>query len=399
MNAAMQQVFEPKSALHVSDACTSCDNCRSVCQSGAIQGEPGKKHWIDLTRCVSCGQCMINCQSGAISDVSMIPQIQRALADPRKVVVVKGTPFIKAALGEYFEVKEESVPGKFCTALRELGFDKVFESEFNTDLTIMEEGTELIHRLYKGFGVSGFDDAGPLPQITSWCTAWTKYAENKYPELLQNLSSAKSPQQMFGKLAKSYSANKMNVNPANMYVVAVMSCVAKKYEGHRSDERANLYEDVDAALTTRELIQMIEDAHIDFSALPETKADQFMASYPAGENLFGAYGGILEATLKVTYELLSGEQLEQINFSAVPDLPGVMEAHLEIPLKQLGKIMPVNVCTISELKCTDEIIKSVLAGKNKYHFIDVITCKGGCVNGGGQPFLIHKDEKNLRNSN
>ncbi len=388
MNFVMLQDIEPRSFLYVNEDCTACGHCRSVCQTGAMQGEPGKMHWIDATRCINCGHCLINCKFGAITNKSMIPKIRKALADPRKVVVIKDSPAIRPILANYFQIAPKSVPGKIYTALRELGFDKVYNSDFNADLGIMEEGTELIHRLYKAFGVGGFNDAGPLPQFTSWCPAWAQYAEIKYPGILSNISSARSPQQMFGKLVKNYAAHQLNVNPGNIFVVSIVSCIARKYEAPPSDAKSGIYQYVDAAITANELIEMLRDAHIDLSALPEGEADILLSAVPGEENKFGLTSGIMEAALKVTYELLSGEELAYIDFKPVPGMEAVKETSLEIPLKQMGKKMLINVCIIPELKYADQVISDVLAGRSKYHFIEVMSCPGGCINGSAQPFIL-----------
>ncbi len=387
VNVAMLQKTEPLGLLNISGDCTGCGNCRSVCHTGAIQCNTEQQYWINAEVCVSCGHCIASCEVGAISDISMIPRIRKALADPRMVVVVKEAPSIRPVLEQLYQVPAESVPGKLFTAFRQLGFDKVYSSEFNAELTVMEEGTELIHRLFKAFGISGFNDAGPLPQLTSWCPAWNKQVVDKYSQMAANISGAKSPQQMFGKLAKSYTANKLNVNPRDMFVVSVVSCIAKKYECLNAETRSGISE-VDAVITTTELIEMMKNAKIDFASLPEGKADQLMATASGEEILFGLTTGIMEAAIKVTYELLSGQELPCVEFTPVPGIKGVKEAKLEIPVKQLGKKMEINICMISGLKNAAPIIEEVVAGNSKYHFIEVIGCPGGCINGGGQP-LIH----------
>ncbi|MBO8159892.1 [FeFe] hydrogenase, group A [Thermosyntropha sp.] len=375
-----------KEIIHVTDRCKSCDHCTSVCPTGAIKGRLGEKHYIDHKKCVNCGQCLINCPFGAIVDMSMAEQVKKALADPSKVVVVQTAPAVRVALGEEFGLEPgANVKGKMFAALRRLGFDKVYDTEFAADLTIMEEGTELIHRIFAHVGVPGYEKSGPLPQFTSCCPAWIKYAEDRYPKILPHISSAKSPQQMFGAVAKTYAAQKLNVNPADMYVVSIMPCTAKKYECQREEMIASGFQDVDAVLTTRELAQMIKDAGINFLSLPDEKADRLIGSSTGAATIFGVTGGVMEAALRTAYEILSGQSLGNVEFKTVRGRKPIREATVNIPIKELGKTVPVNVCIVSGLKYVNEVIEDVLAGRSKYHFIEVMNCPGGCINGGGQP--------------
>jgi len=316
----------------------------------------------------------------------MVAKVKEALADPEKFVVVQEAPAIRVALGEEFGLAPgTNVKNKMYAALRQLGFDKVYDTEFAADLTIMEEGTELIHRVYNALGAEGFEHAGPLPQFTSCCPAWVKYAEDKYPHVLPHISSAKSPQQMFGAVAKTYAAEQLNIDPANMVVVSVMPCTAKKYECNRPEFVASGYKDVDLVLTTRELAQLIKEKNIDFLNLPDEKADKFIGLSTGAATIFGATGGVMEAALRTAYEILSEETLDKVEFEAVRGIEPVREATVEIPVKALGKKLPVNVCVVSGLKYVDDVIEDVLAGRSKYHFIEVMNCPGGCINGGGQP--------------
>jgi len=372
--------------IKVTSDCHGCDHCTSVCPSHAIKGRIGEQHHIDTRKCLNCGQCLISCPFGAIEDASMVSQVKKALTDPDIFVVVQEAPSVRVALGEEFGMAPgTNVKGKMYASLRKLGFDRVYDTEFAADLTIMEEGTELIHRIFKHLGIPGYEHVGPLPQFTSCCPAWVKYAEDNYPEVLPHISSAKSPQQMFGAVAKTYAAQKLNVDPANMFVVSVMPCTAKKYECNRPEMIASGYKDVDAVITTRELAQMIKEAGIDFASLPDEKADKFVGLSTGAATIFGATGGVMEAALRTAYEVLSGQSLEQIDFKNVRGLRPIREASVEIPIKDLGKTLPVKVCVVSGTKHVDGVIKDVLKGRSPYHFIEVMNCPGGCVNGGGQP--------------
>lgn len=372
--------------ITVTDRCKACDHCTFICPTGAISGKLGQKHHIDINKCVNCGQCLINCPFGAIEDISMVDAVRKALNDPNKFVVVQEAPAVRVALGEEFGLPSgTNVKGKMYAALRRLGFDKVYDTEFAADLTIMEEGTELIHRIYNHLGLQGFEHAGPLPQFTSCCPAWVKYAEDKYPHVLPYISSAKSPQQMFGPVAKTYLAEKLNIDPSNMFVVSVMPCTAKKYECKRPEMTASGYQDVDAVITTRELATMIKEDGIPFVDLPDEKADKFVGLSTGAATIFGVTGGVMEAALRTAYEVLSGQTLPRIDFKSVRGMKPVREATVDIPIKELGKTVPVKVCIVSGLKYVDQVIEDVLAGRSKYLFIEVMNCPGGCINGGGQP--------------
>lgn len=372
--------------IQVTNDCKACDHCTSICPTGAIQGKLGQKHHIDNKLCINCGQCLINCPFGAIIDTSMVAKVKEALSDPNKFVVVQEAPAVRVALGEEFGMAPgTNVKGKMHASLRKLGFDKVYDTEFTADLTIMEEGTELIHRVFNAVGVAGYEASGPLPQFTSCCPAWVKYAEDKYPSILPHISSAKSPQQMFGPIAKTYAAEKLGVNPANMVSVSVMPCTAKKYECDRPEMAASGFQDVDYVITTRELAGMIKDAGIDFNNLQDEEADKLIGTSTGAATIFGVTGGVMEAALRTAYEILSGQTLDKVEFKAVRGTKPVREATVEIPIKDLGKTLPVNVCIVTGTKYVDSIIQDILAGRSKYHFIEVMNCPGGCINGGGQP--------------
>lgn len=372
--------------IQVTRKCKSCDHCSSICPTGAIHGKLGQKHYIDQRLCINCGQCLINCPFGAITDTSMVNKVKQALADPNKFVVVQEAPAVRVALGEEFGMAPgTNVKGKMYASLRKLGFDKVYDTEFTADLTIMEEGTELIHRVFKAVGAPGYESSGPLPQFTSCCPAWIKYAEDHYPAILPNLSSAKSPQQMFGAVAKTYVAEKLGVNPKDMVSVSVMPCTAKKYECDRPEMIASGYQDVDYVITTRELADMIKEKGIDFNSLPNEDADRLVGASTGAATIFGVTGGVMEAALRTAYELLSGQSLGKVEFKAVRGQQPVREATVEIPIKDLGTTLPVKVCIVTGTKYVGRVIEDVLAGRSPYHFIEVMNCPGGCINGGGQP--------------
>ncbi|WP_054696827.1 [FeFe] hydrogenase, group A [Syntrophomonas palmitatica] len=373
--------------IHVTGKCKACDHCTSICPTGAISGLLGEQHHINAAKCLNCGQCLVNCPFGVIEEISMVNDIKAALNDPNKFVVVQTAPAVRVALGEEFGKEPGyNAKGKMFAALRKLGFDKVYDTEFTADLTICEEGTELIHRVFKAVGQAGFEESGPLPQFTSCCPAWIKYAEDNYPKILPHLSSAKSPQQMFGAIAKTYVPEKLGIDPAKIYSVSVMPCTAKKYESQRPEFVASGYQDVDAVITTRELAQMIKDAGINFDQLPEEKADEFVGASTGAATIFGVTGGVMEAALRTAYEVLSGQSLGNVNIEPVRGLKSVRDATIEVPIQALGgQKLPVKVAIVHGTKNAAPLIEDVLAGRSKYHFIEVMNCPGGCINGGGQP--------------
>ncbi len=374
--------------IHVTGKCKACDHCTSICPTGAISGLLGEQHHINAAKCLNCGQCLVNCPFGKIEDVSMVNEIKAALNDPNKFVVVQTAPAVRVALGEAFGKEPGyNAKGKMFAALKQLGFDKVYDTEFTADLTICEEGTELIHRAFNAVGQAGFEESGPLPQFTSCCPAWVKFAEDNYPQILPHISSAKSPQQMFGAVAKTYVPEKLNIDPAKIYSVSVMPCTAKKYECNRPEFIASGYQDVDAVMTTRELAQMIKDAGINFEQLdPNTKADELVGASTGAATIFGVTGGVMEAALRTAYEVLSGQTLENVNITPVRGLKSVRDATIEVPIQALGgQKLPVKVAIVHGTKNVAPLIEDVLAGRSKYHFIEVMNCPGGCINGGGQP--------------
>ncbi len=376
------------SAAHMYRDNTKCILCRRcVAACGATQGigviganERGFETHIasafeqplDATACVSCGQCIVVCPTGAIAEKDDTEKVWAALADPTKHVVVQTAPSIRATLGECFNMPiGTNVQGKMVAAARRLGFDKVFDTDFAADLTIMEEATEFLHRVEEG---------GTLPLITSCSPGWVKYCETYFPEFIPNLSSCKSPQQMFGAVAKTYYAQKMGLDPKDIVVVAVMPCVAKKFEVGREDQSAAGVPDVDVAITTREFARMIEKAGIRFDILPEEDFDKVMGEASGAGHIFGASGGVMEAALRTAAEVLTGKELEKPEFMEVRGTDkGIKEAVYTLA----GKT--IRVCAVSGLANAKEVLTKVRNGEAQYDFMEIMACPGGCINGGGQP--------------
>ena len=325
------------------------------------------------TACVSCGQCITVCPTGALSEKDFTDDVFKAIADPTKHVVVQTAPSVRAGLGEMFGYPiGTNVEGKMVAALRRLGFDVVTDTNYGADLTIMEEGTELIERVTKG---------GVLPMITSCSPGWVKFLEHYFPDLIPNLSTCKSPQQMQGAIIKTYFAEKMGWDPKDIVSVSVMPCTAKKFECKRDDQSASGYPDVDIALTTRELGRMIDRAGLDFTALPEEKFDDPLGIYTGGGLIFGATGGVMEAALRFAVEQISGEKLanDKVDFTDVRGIEGIKEA------SYTAGGLTVKVAVASGLANARKLMDKVRAGEADYQFIEIMGCPGGCVNGGGQP--------------
>ncbi len=363
--------------------CILCRRCVAACASQKVAVIGANDRGIDTNiacgfnlglnevGCVSCGQCIVNCPTGALREKDDTDKVFEALNDPEKVVIVQTAPAVRAALGEDFGMAIGiGVEGKMVAALRRLGFDKVFDTNVGADLTIMEEGTEFIDRVKNG---------GKLPMITSCSPGWIKFCEMYHPAMLENLSSCKSPQQMFGAVIKTWYAEKNGIDPANIVSVSVMPCTAKKFEIARDDQNAAGLPDVDISITTRELARMIKRARIDFVNLPDEQFDSPLGESTGAAVIFGATGGVMEAALRTVAEVLEGKELESIEFTAVRGIDSVKEATLNVA----G--MDVNICVVSGLDSVDKILTAVENGEKNYHFIEVMCCPGGCVNGGGQP--------------
>ena len=381
-----ESLYDDSAAHMIRDnsKCVLCRRCSAVCEK--VQGigviganERGFKTYIGQafnmglgeTSCVSCGQCIAVCPTGALTEKDYTDQVFEAIADPDKFVVVQTAPSVRAALGEEFGYPMgTNVEGKMAAALRRLGFDKVFDTDFSADLTIMEEANEFIERVQNG---------GVLPLITSCSPGWVKYCEHYFPDMTENLSSCKSPQQMFGAVLKTYYAEKEGIDPAKIVSVSVMPCTAKKFEVGRDDQNASGYPDVDIAITTRELARMIRRMGLKFTELPDEDFDDPLGTSTGAGVIFGATGGVMEAALRTAVEKLTGKELENMDFTEVRGVDGIKEASYDVA----G--MNVKVAVASGLGNAKKLLEKVKSGEAEYHFIEIMGCPGGCVNGGGQP--------------
>lgn len=374
------------SAIHMirdNGKCILCRRCVAACQAQHISviGANARgfdthigsafERPLDSVACVSCGQCIVNCPTGAIYEKDDTAKVLEAINDPEKFVVVHTAPSIRVTLGECFGMHiGTNVQGKMVAALRRLGFDKVFDTDFGADLTIVEEANEFLGRVQNG---------GVLPMITSCSPGWIKYCEHYYPDMLDHLSTCKSPQQMSGAIIKTWYAEKMGIDPKDIVVVGIMPCTAKKFETKRDDQAASGYPDVDYSLTTRELGRMIESAGIYFKHLPDEEFDNPLGDSTGAAVIFGATGGVMEAALRTAVEKLSGEELKSLDFTEVRGTDGIKEASYTV------NGMEVKVCVVSGLANANTIMEKVKNGTADYHFIEIMGCPDGCVNGGGQP--------------
>ena len=360
--------------------CEGCGTCDEVCATGAIQAinDEGIHQVVDPAACMNCGQCLVNCPYGAIYEgVSYVDEIFEKLKDPNTIVVSMPAPAVRYGLGECFgEPTGTYVGGKMHAALRTLGFDYVWDNEFTADVTIMEEGTELIQRVQE----QGKKDARPLPQFTSCCPGWVKFAETFYPDLMPNLSSCKSPIGMLGPLSKTYGAHETHTEAKDIYTVSIMPCIAKKYEGMRPELADSGFQDIDATINTRELAWMIKRAGINFNSLTPQQPDPVLGDSTGAATIFGNSGGVMEAALRLAYEVLSGKKLAAPDIKVVRTHEGIRTADVAVP-----GFGTVKVAVASGLGNAAKLCEEVRAGKSPYHFIEIMTCPGGCVNGGGQP--------------
>jgi iron-only hydrogenase group A len=379
-----------------SSKCILCRRCVTVCQEvqkvGALSAQErgfdtyiGPAFGDDLgeAACALCGQCINVCPVGALTEKDYTQEVWKAIHDPDKIVVAQDAPAVRAALGEEFGLPPGTlVTGKMLEALRRLGFDIVFDTNFAADLTIIEEGNELLKRVKGG---------GTLPMITSCSPGWIKFIEHFYPQLLAHLSTCKSPHQMLGALTKTYYAQKAGIDPTKMVTVSIMPCTAKKFECNRPEMRDSGFQDVDYVLTTRELARMIKTAGIDFVNLPDGKYDDPLGEYTGAATIFGATGGVMEAALRTAYEVATGKKLENVDFAAVRGLEGVKEA--AVAIDGLGE---VRVAVAHGLGNAKKLMDRLASGNANYHFIEVMACPGGCVAGGGQPMPVNNEVRRLR---
>ena len=382
------------SIVRDSNKCILCRRCVATCKkvqkvcaiestnrgfNSAVEPTGGKS--LNDVNCTFCGQCIESCPVGALKENDSTKEVWRALRDPEKIVIVQTAPAVRVALGEEFGMKiGTNVTGKMVTALKRLGFDKVFDTNTGADVTIVEEATEFIDRLENG---------KVLPMITSCSPGWIRYIEMNYPELLPHLSTCKSPHQMFGAILKSYYAEKNNINPRKIYTVSVMPCIAKKFERTRDGESYNGLDDVDNVITTRELARMIKQAGIDFVNLEDSTFDDPMGEATGAAVIFGTTGGVMEAALRTASEVVTGKELEKLDFKDVRGGAGIKKASIKIGDTDL------KVAVASGLGNAREILEEIKSGKADYQFVEIMACPGGCVMGGGQPICSAKTRETV----
>jgi NADP-reducing hydrogenase subunit HndD len=396
------------------ELCTGCRRCAIICPVDAIEGERGQPQVINAERCVLCGQCIQICSAYAsafdediapreqkMQERNMLPSVKEplfasyytghasvvkeALANLDLFTMVQCAPAVRVAIAEEFGMPLGSLtPGKMAAALRKLGFNRIYDTNFAADLTIMEESNELIKRVTEG---------GVLPMFTSCCPAWVKFIEQAYPELIPHLSSCKSPMQMAGTMFKTYGAQVDGVDASKVYSVSVMPCVCKKFECERPEMKDSGYRDVDVVITTRELAQLIKDADINFNDLPEEEVDKPLGTYSGAGTIFGVTGGVMEAALRTGYELLTKKKLPDVNLKFVRGGEGVRKAEIKA-----GDVT-LKVAVVAGLKNVVPVLEAIKAGKSDLHFIEVMTCPIGCVSGGGQPKVLMPYEKDIAYTN
>lgn len=367
--------------------CILCGKCVRVCEEiqnvSAIDfaGRGSKtsievafRDGINMSSCVFCGQCIKVCPTGALREKSSIKQVLDAINDPEKYVVVQHAPAISVSVGEAFNMKAGAdCAGALNAALRRIGFDAVFDTSFTADLTIMEEASELVHRIKNG---------GKLPMITSCSPGWVKFAEEFYPDMLENLSSCKSPQQMMGAVIKHFFAEKKGIDPKKIYSVSIMPCTAKKFEVTREEMLTDGNPDIDAVLTNRELVRLLTMRGLDLNEIDPEGADTPFGTRTSAGKIFGASGGVMEAALRTGYHLITGKELESLDIKAVRGLEGRKEAKINIDGIEVG------VAVVSGLKNASDLLNEIRNGRDDLHFIEIMACPGGCINGGGQPIGV-----------
>ncbi len=370
--------------LHDPEKCVKCGRCIRACkeiQGTEVLGFAGRSTNIhvttpfgddfDKTNCVLCGQCALACPVGALVEKDDTERVLDAIFDPEKTVIVQTAPSVRVALGDAFGLPQGAiVTKKMVSALRMIGFDKIFDTNYGADLTITEEANELMERIQSG---------KKMPMTTSCCPGWVNYMEKQYPDLLDHLSTTKSPMQIFSAITKTHYAKQENLDPKNIFTVAIMPCIAKKYEITRPEMGRDGYQDTDAVLTTRGLIKLIKYIGIDFNNLPESDFDNPMGVSTGAGAIFGATGGVMEAALRTTYEWVTGKEMKNVEYTPVRGFDGIKEAQVDLN----GKT--VNIAVAHTLNNAKIIMDQLRAGKCKYDFIEVMACPGGCVGGGGQP--------------
>lgn len=374
-----------KSIYRNLDKCILCRRCETMCNEvqtcgilsavdrgfGTVVSPAFGLPMVD-TMCTFCGQCVAVCPTAALTEINNIDNVWNAINDKEKVVIVQTAPAVRVALGEEFGMEPGTiVTGKMVTALRKLGFDRVFDTDFAADLTIIEEASEFVHRLQHG---------GKLPILTSCCPAWVKFFEHQFQDLLDIPSSCKSPHEMFGAIAKTYYAKKFNIDPAKMVVVSIMPCLAKKYEAARPELQQEELKNVDYVLTTRELGLMVKEAGIDFNTLEDNEFDNPLGESTGASVIFGTTGGVIEAALRTAYEWLTNETLEKVEFTQLRGFEGIREATVNIN----GTDIKIGVA--HGLGNARKLLEAIRSGEADYHAIEIMACPGGCVGGGGQPY-------------
>ncbi|MGE5397148.1 MAG: NADH-dependent [FeFe] hydrogenase, group A6 [Chitinophagales bacterium] len=381
------------SLVRDSSKCILCGRCVEVCQEiqtvNALELVDGIVRTVDNkplmdTKCVMCGQCALACPVGAITENEQLDEFLAAVADPDKIVVTQIAPAVRVAIAEEVGMETGSLGMlEFVTGLKQVGFDYVFHTNFTADLTIIEEGNELLKRLTTG---------GVLPMITSCSPGWINFIETFYPDQLDHLSTCKSPQQMFGSLVKTYWASKMNVDPSKIYSVSIMPCTAKKYECSRPEMTDSGYRDVDLVLTSREVGRLFRMSGVDFTRVGPSDFDSLLGAYTGAAVIFGASGGVMEAALRTVYEVVTKKTLEDVNFTAVRGFTGLKEAEVDLDGTK------VKVAVANSLGNARKIMEEIKAGTSPYHFIEVMCCPGGCIGGGGQPIpsTISKREERIK---
>lgn len=379
-----------KSIVKDLDKCILCRRCEKICSnvqtvhalSAVDRGfetiiAPAFNTPMHESNCTFCGQCLSVCPTAALTEINHTSKVWQALNDPEKFVVIQTAPAVRVALGEEFGMPAGSlVTGKMVAALRKMNFDRVFDTDFAADLTIMEEASELVHRIKHG---------GRLPILTSCCPAWVNFIEHEFPDLLDIPSSCKSPHEMFGAVAKTYLAEKLGIDPKKIVVVSAMPCVAKKYESARPELSKNGNSDVDFVITTRELAKMIKEAGINFAELPDEDFDNPLGESTGAGVIFGTTGGVIEAALRTAGELMTGKEMEKIEFEDLRGFKGLKTAEVDIDGTKL------NIAVAHGLGNARKLLDEIRSGKSNYHAIEIMACPGGCIGGGGQPYILHAD--------